>query len=382
MTPSRPLRILLVSHYYPPHVGGIENVAAQQARTLAARGAEVTVLTSALPAARPAPADRFRVVRVPAFNWIEDRTGVPFPVFGPQLFRAVREWVGWADVVHVHDTLYPSSWSAGRRAARTGTPLFLTQHVAVVEHPSELVRAVQHAVYRSIGRRLFRASREVFVVNDSVAAFVRRFRGGRVEVLPNGVDTARYRPAFPGEARRLRERWQLPHDRVLVLFVGRPVPKKGYDLLLAARHPDYDLVFAGERPKHVPEDPSVHHLGAQSPGRLSSLYRACDVFALPSTAEGFPLTVQEAMASGLPVVTTDDPGYACYGLDRTQVALLPRDAAILRTTLRSLAADPARRAAMGRYSAGFAAAHFSWPRHAQRLEESYREALGPAKVPA
>ncbi|MGW4393922.1 glycosyltransferase family 4 protein [Amycolatopsis nivea] len=374
MTPSRPLRILLVSHYYPPHVGGIENVAAQQARALAARGHEVAVLTSALPAAPPA--DGVRVVRVPAWNGVEDRTGVPFPVFGPRLLRAVREGVRWADVVHVHDTLYQSSWLAGLRAARTGTPLFVTQHVAVVEHPSMLVRGVQHAVYRTIGRRLFRAGREVFVVNDSVAAFVRRFRRGGAKLLPNGVDTTRYRPASAEEIPLLRERWGLPARRILVLFVGRPVPKKGYDLLLAARHPDYDLVFAGERPKHVPGDPSIHHLGALRPDELGDLYRACDVFALPSTAEGFPLTVQEAMASGLPVVTTDDPGYASYGLDRTQVALIPRDAEILRATLRSLAADPARREAMGRCSAGFAAARFSWPEHAQRLEESYRAALG------
>lgn len=382
MTSSRPLRILLVSHYYPPHVGGIENVAAQQARMLAARGADVTVLTSALPAPPPAPVDDVRVVRIPAWNSVEDRTGVPFPVFGPRLFPAGREWVRWADVVHLHDTLYPSSWSAGLRAMRTGTPLFLTQHVAVVEHPSALVRAVQHAVYQSIGRRLFRASREVFVVNDSVAAFVRRFRGDGVELLPNGVDTARYRPASAGEIRPLRERWRLPADRVLVLFVGRPVPKKGYDLLLAARHPDYDLVFAGERPPHVPDDPAVHHLGALSPDEISDLYRACDVFALPSTAEGFPLTVQEAMASGLPIVTTDDPGYGSYGLDRTHVALVPRDAEALRATLRALAADPARRDAMGRYSTGFATTRFSWPKHVQRLEESYRMAVGTTEVPA
>ncbi|GAA1025130.1 MULTISPECIES: glycosyltransferase family 4 protein [Amycolatopsis] len=379
MTSSRPLRILLVSHYYPPHVGGIENVAAQQARTLAARGADVTVLTSAGP---PVADEGVRVVRVPAFNGVETRTGVPFPVFGPRLARAVREWVRWADVVHLHDTLYQSSWSAGLRAARTGTPLVLTQHVAVVEHPSALVRAVQHAVYRSVGRRLFRASREVFVVNDSVAAFVRRFRGGSAELLPNGVDTAQYRPAAAGERALLRKRWRLPDTRVLVLFVGRPVPKKGYDLLLAARHHDYDLVFAGERPQHLPADLAVHHLGALSPGEISGLYRACDVFALPSTAEGFPLTVQEAMASGLPVVTTDDPGYASYGLDRTQVALIPRDADILRATLRSLAADPARREAMGRYSADLAAARFSWPKHVQRLEQAYREALDPAEVRA
>lgn len=379
MTSSRPLRVLLVAHYYPPHIGGIENVVARQARALAARGAEVTVLTSALPAAvAPGPVAGVRVVRVPARNGIEDRVGVPFPVFGRGLRRAARTWARWADVVHLHDTLYMSSWSAGVRAIRTRTPLFVTQHVAIVHHPSAVVRAVQHAVYGTIGRWLLRGSCMVFVVNDSVAAFAGRLRGRRdgVELHPNGVDTTLFRPASSaGERRRLRERWGLSPDRVLVLFVGRPVPKKGYDLLLAALHHDYDLVFAGDRPKHAADAPGVHHLGALGSDEVSELYRACDVFALPSTAEGFPLTVQEAMAAGLPIVTTDDPGYRAYGLDRTQVALIDRDPAVLRATLRALAGDPARREAMSRYSAAFAEARFSWQRHAHRLEEAYHAAL-------
>jgi glycosyltransferase involved in cell wall biosynthesis len=216
------------------------------------------------------------------------------------------------------------------------------------------------------------------VVNGSVAAFAGRLRGRRdgVELHPNGVDTTLFHPASSaGERRRLRERWGLSPGRVLVLFVGRPVPKKGYDLMLAARHHDYDLVFAGDRPKHAVDAPGVHHLGALRSDEVSELYRACDVFALPSTAEGFPLTVQEAMAAGLPIVTTDDPGYRAYGLDRTRVALIDRDPAVLRATLRALAGDPARREAMSRYSAAFAEARFSWPRHVHRLEEAYRDAL-------
>jgi D-inositol-3-phosphate glycosyltransferase len=118
--------------------------------------------------------------------------------------------------------------------------------------------------------------------------------------------------------------------------------------------------------------PGVHHLGALPPEAVAMAYRACDVFALPSTAEGFPLTVQEAMASGLPVVTTDDPGYAPYGLDRDQVSLLPREIPVLAAELRALAGDPRRRARMGEYSRTYAEKAFAWDDHVRTLVAHYR----------
>jgi glycosyltransferase involved in cell wall biosynthesis len=110
---------------------------------------------------------------------------------------------------------------------------------------------------------------------------------------------------------------------------------------------------------------------------MADAYRACDVFALPSTDEGFPLTVQEAMSSGLPVVTTDDPGYAPYALDRDHVTLLPRDAGRLREALHGLAADRARRDRMARYSRAYAADGFSWSGHAGSLLRIYAEVARP-----
>ncbi len=74
-----PLSVLLVCHYYPPHVGGIEEVARAEAQGLAAEGLAVTVLTSSPGAAAAGTADPgVRVVRVPALNSFE-RFGVPFP---------------------------------------------------------------------------------------------------------------------------------------------------------------------------------------------------------------------------------------------------------------------------------------------------------------
>lgn len=381
---GRPLRVLLVSHYYPPHLGGIENVVHQQAQHLAQRGVEVTVLTSGHRSTVRRGADGVRVVCVAAWNGIEQRAGVPFPVLAPGLLAAAVRWTRWADVVHVHDCLYMTSWAAGIAAATTGTPHVLTQHVALVEHPSAVVRWTQRAVCTVAGRRLLQRAARVLVLNATVAAFARA-QGARpqaVQHFVNGVDTLLFRPArSPAERARIRSRLGLPQDRVLVLFVGRLVPKKGYQLLLAAAGPAYELVFAGDGNDHPLSDgrPGVHHLGTLSPADLAEAYRACDVFALPSTSEGFPLTVQEAMASGLPVVTTDDPGYAPYRLDRDHVTLLPRDIDAWREALSSLAADPDRRRRMGGWSRQYAVTGFAWDQHAAALLRLYSDVLtGPA----
>ncbi|GAA2638039.1 glycosyltransferase family 4 protein [Paractinoplanes durhamensis] len=369
------MRVLLVSHYFPPHLGGIENVVEHQARNLAAAGAEVVVLTTGERSELVPLDDRIRVQRIAAWNGFERRLGIPFPVPGPGLFVHAARWARWADAVHVHDTAYVTSWVGGAAAMLTRTPFVMTQHVALVDHPARLVGVVQRAVLACAGRVLLRRAAAVFVLNDTVAAFAQDngAHPTRVHHLPNGVDTGAFTPcASPAERRSLRERLGLPVDRVLVLFAGRLVPKKGYDLLLAAAGPSYDLVFAGDGHQGVPESgPGTHHLGRLNAGELADAYRACDIFALPSTSEGFPLTVQEAMASGLPILTTDDPGYESYQLCRRHVRLVPREVAALRTALAELAGDPHLRERMGRWSRQYAIKRFSWAMHAEQLLGRY-----------
>lgn len=79
------------------------------------------------------------------------------------------------------------------------------------------------------------------------------------------------------------------------------------------------------------------------------------------------------MASGLPVVTTDDPGYAPYGLDRGVALLVPRTVPALRAALDALVADPAGRAETGAAARAFAEASFGWDRHVTALLGHYRD---------
>lgn len=370
-----PGRILLVCHYYSPHVGGIESVVQTEAERLAALGHEVTVVTSAERSSTRVE-NGVRVVRVRAWNGFEDHIGVPFPVFSPRLLIAAVRLARRADIVHVHDCFYLSSWTAGIAASLARRPLVLSQHVAMVEHPSVLIRAIQKTVYGTMGRLLVRQARRVFVINEYVARFAAGLGAGpgKIVVLSNGVDGDLYRPAADeAERELLRKEYGLPLDRPLALFVGRLVPKKGIDIALAARTDEFALVVVGSGDAApLAGRPGVHVLGSLQPERVAELFRACDLFVLPTTGEVFPLVVKEAMSSGLPVVTTDEPDYRALGIERDAMALVPREAEAVGAAIRRILADEPARTRMSERARAYAQENFSWTEHLDLLRENYR----------
>ena len=317
--PGRPRRVLIVSAFVLPHVGGVEVIVQQQAASLAEEGFDVTVVTSD-PKGSPAdgsadaraPEPPYRVVRNRAWNGLE-RRGIPYPVWRvggyARLFRLVRE----SDVVHVHDVTYLSSLCAAIFARVARRPLILTQHVAVVAHDKGMVELVQRAVYGTWGRVVWRWAGEVVVYNPIVRRFLVDFGvdARKIRLVYNGIDTAYFSPGDGTERRGVRARYGLPAETPVVLFVGRLVPKKGVDRLIAARGSEYHIALVGSGT--VPSlPPGVTCLGPIERDELRDLYRAADLFAFPAVGEMLTLVMQEAMACGLPVVATDEPDYAAY----------------------------------------------------------------------
>jgi D-inositol-3-phosphate glycosyltransferase len=109
--PARPgTRVLIVSAYAPPHLGGVEVIVAQQAQTLAALGLRVTVVTSRCGGgARRERRDGYDIVRVSAWNVLERRLSVPFPLWSPAALLTIAGLAAKADIVHVHDAYHASS---------------------------------------------------------------------------------------------------------------------------------------------------------------------------------------------------------------------------------------------------------------------------------
>jgi D-inositol-3-phosphate glycosyltransferase len=380
-------RALIVSAYAEPHLGGVEVIVAQQARTLAALGHRVTVIASRCDAeaAKHELVDGFEVVRVPAWNGLEESQGVPLPIWGPSAIWRLTRLIGKADVVHVHDVYRASSIVAACLARWLGRPLFVTQHVAIVDHDKAVVKLVQKLVYSSFARLAWRWASTITVYNPVVQGFVAGYgvATNKIRLAHNGIDTADFRPGDPNSSRATRIKYGLDPDLPVILFVGRLVPKKGFDKLIAARGPEYQLVLAGpgKVPDNVPE--GVRFLGPVSRRDLRDLYQASDIFALPAVGEMLTLAMQEAMACGLPVVATHNLAYATYELDPAGVALISPEAAQLRATFLDILSDPERQARMRSYSRKVAEDLFDWQKNVGQLAaEHYAPCpeLEPANV--
>ena len=346
---------------------------------MAESGYHVVVLTSRS-GASPEDASvhgNIRVIRLPCWHFMEDRFSIPFPVFAPRLLVELWRQVKQADVVHIHDVFYISSWAAAFVAAIVGRPILLTQHVALVEHPSRMVMLVQRLVYGTMGRCIFSLARTIVAYNRNVLDFLRH-KGvpeSKLLLLGNGIDTALFSPPTPAQRLEIRGRLGLPADRKLVLFVGRLVEKKGYRILLGAHDPAFELVFAG--PGDIPPNghvQGVHWMGPLDQQQTRDLYQACDLFAFPAAGEIFTLAMQEAMACGLPVVTTDDPAYI-DSVSAGVTVLCRRDANSFRVAIKSLLADGDRLRSLGVQSREIAVRHFEWDANFSRLMAAFSAAL-------
>jgi phosphatidyl-myo-inositol dimannoside synthase len=310
------MRITLVTHYYPAHRGGIELVAAQIAGRLAAsHGAEIAWHASdcdtppAIPGVACFPAR--------AWNGIERRAGVPYPLWSAGALRRLACAAREADAVHIHDCLYLPNLVAYAAARAAGKPVLVTQHIGMVPYRNPLLRLLLFLAYSVFARIVLGGADRVAFISESVRRYFQQFVSFRApaELVPNGVDTAAFRPVDEARRTQLRRALGVKPGGALLLFVGRFVEKKGLPLLheLVRRMPEATWVFAGWGPLD-PERwrlPNVQVMRGRSGAELAELYQAADLLVLPSTGEGFPLVVQEAMACGTPALAGTDTAAGC-----------------------------------------------------------------------
>lgn len=301
------MKVLMVTHYFDSHPGGIEIVARQIFHRLVGSDCHITWAAANV---SPHPRALAYGTSLPLNTWngLEKAIGLPFPI--PSLISLRRLWsaVGASDVVLLHDCLYLSNIAAFVFARMRCAPVVIVQHIATVPYHSFIVATLAKLANLMIAKPMLRAADQVVFISQIAERQFRDLRFVRRPVLVfNGVDAEVFHPLKDHSVKAaLRARLDLPIEKPVVLFVGRFVEKKGLHILkkMAERHPEITWVFAGSGPLN-PSHWGLAHVKVHCDlreGSLADLYRASDVFALPSTGEGFPLVIQEALACGLPIV--------------------------------------------------------------------------------
>jgi glycosyltransferase involved in cell wall biosynthesis len=276
-------------------------------------------------------------------------------------------------------------------AARPALPLVVSLH------GSDVFVAERVAPARVAARRVFERAGFVTACSQDLAqrAIGLGASADRLEVVPYGVDVARFKPA-PGSRDSLRASIGLTANAPLIFAAGRLVRKKGFEYLIDAlpmidAHPNAHLAIAGagdldaelrERARSAGIAERVHFLGDLPQDTVGAWFAAADVAVVPSVrddsgnVDGLPNTVLEALASGTPLVATPAGGIASVITDgETGAIVAERDARALATAIDALLEDPERRVRLGRAGRAAVAAGFGWESAAARFESAYDRAL-------
>jgi len=302
------MKILQCSDSYLPHPGGVSEHLHYLSVALRRRGHNVTILAPEYPERYEDPSFVKRIGRVVYFKG--NKSTITF-TFHPLLPYLVNDFIRKEnfEIVHTHG---PFGWnlpywafhlSRGLNVATLHTTFtgFNFYSLAKLFFKREFQRRMDGLIF--VSKTAFESAFPHFPLN--------------YKIIPNGIDTERFSP-------RVKPIISLKKKGTIILFVGRLDERKGLNILLKAfpiikkRIPYAVLVVVGKGPlmgefkKMVPHQFSndVIFEGFVSEEKLPSYYTSADVYCSPSTGgETFGIVLLEGMASGIPVVASNIPGY-------------------------------------------------------------------------
>jgi len=364
------MKILHVYKDYAPILGGIENHIRALAEAQAHRGHEVTVLVTN-PHGRETVEETLNGVRIIKAGRLATVASTPLsPGFAGWLPKLQPE------MTHLQSP-YPlgefAQWFNGR-----GRPY-------VISYQADINRPVQKLIMLAYGplfQRILRGAARVLITNPPFAAnspYLRHIQD-KLALVPIGVDVSRFSP-HPAPAER----------PPTLLFVGQLRHYKGVDDLLRALkllEKNVQLIIAGDGPMNTRWKVLTYELGLRErvsflgnvpEADLPALYQRADVFVLPSTsrAESYGTVLVEAMASGVPCVTTEIGSGNSFVVqhEKTGLVVPPRKPKALAAALQRLLTDAALRETFGQAGRARAVAEFSAETMVERVMQIYEEVL-------
>ena len=363
-------RLLIICQGFPPYHGGAERAAGNIARE-AAKGQEVHVLTSDIGGRFPSceTVDGVHVLRVPCRKRKRNRHSVAelinFYMVAHRRLTEVHRQVNPDHTLAVFTM--PAGVLALNMAGRFGVPYSVVLQGSDVPGYQPQRFQLLHPLMKLVARKVWRGAAHVTAVSAGLAELARRtWPDGRIAVIPNGVDTESF---YPGPARHAAE-------TVKIILLSQLIERKGLHFLAEAlKNMDPSLrarcrveifgmgPFRGKLEEITDKyelQTTIVFRGLLDSEHIPDALRAADIFILPSLQEGLPLSLMEAMASGLAVIATsvgDVPSVVTNGTNGLLVP--PSNSEALQHAVTSLVESPDLRNRLGK-EARRTAEKYSW----------------------
>ena len=374
------MKILQVSDSYLPFPGGVAEHIYNLKKALEKRGHDVWVLTTQYYGGTREDKDEYRDERVIRIGKV-----VVLPplkmfnatqltvTFDPLLHLHVRDFIrrNRFDVVHLHGPLAPNL--PGIVSHYSPYPQVATFHTAFIGFN-----------WNKVGKFLFyRDSRKIrkyiFVSRVAKEAIYHVYRSTGI-IIPNGIDFERF---YKQKEKLIKDQT----DKIRVAFLSRLEPRKGLDILIKALaisdflRNNVELIVGGDGPLRKKYEFMARasgikfkFLGQIERGKVPAFYKSLDVFVAPSRGgESFGMVLLEAMASGVPVIASNIPGYMEVIKEGFNGILFENESPeYLSRKLMFLIRDNAMRNSLVNNALRFAR-KYDWEIIAERIEKVYLE---------
>ena len=402
--------VVMVASSYPRFPGdSVGTFMEPIAKSVAARGHDVHVVAPWHPLVRrPAQEDGV------SFHFYKYAPAPSLNVFG--YAAALRADVSLRGAAYVAAPLaLAAGWRTARAVARRHRATVMHGHwvipggpvaaaaaprlpLVISLHGSDVYVAETFAPARFVARRVFARAGAITACSADLGRRAEALGAdrARVEVVPYGVDADRFRPDPLIRAKR-RAGLGIASQVPVVFAAGRLVRKKGFEYLIdaAAALPasagiltviagagDLEPELRAQAAASKLDGDRVRFIGNLTQDEVGEWLATADVIVVPSVrddsgnVDGLPNIVLEALASGTPLVATPAGGIgSVIDHDRTGVIVPERDAAALANAIAVLAADPAKRLALGEAGRAAVKARYGWEFAAARFEAAYDRAL-------
>jgi len=306
------MKIAHICPFYKPSIGGVEQVVEELGKRQLKNGNEVHVFTSDWDK-HSRIKKKYEIINgIHVHRCYHFFKVANFASFWPSVFFKLLEQN--FDIIHTHVFGHPHVFFAGLAGKIKGSKLVHTTHCPWTDsNRSFMGNLLLRLTYSTFSKIALNWQDKIIAITPWEVDFIKKYTNKEINIIPNGVDSLLFKRV---KNNKFKERCKIKGK--MVLFFGRFNITKGPDkLVLAAREilkerKDINFIFVGPdegiKGKVIKMSSGIKEIKILDPIRdrekVAEMYQAADVYVLPSFREGLPLTLIEALASGIPVIAS------------------------------------------------------------------------------